>query len=114
MVRRIAPRMSRRTIGSRPDDGSSRTSNSGRYASAVVAPKRRVKSDTSMTASLTVESHCTTRPVIHAPGQLPARLLAVAADDTYHRYLAWRANLETDEEGEDLLDGAKPGRSAAE
>src|SRR3989442_4727565 len=40
MVRITAPRMSRRTIGSRPDDGSSSTSNSGRCASAMSRPAR--------------------------------------------------------------------------
>src|SRR5947209_8000694 len=40
MVRMTAPRMSRRTIGSSPDEGSSSTSSSGRYASAISSPAR--------------------------------------------------------------------------
>src|SRR5947208_2905625 len=45
MVRMTAPRMSRRTMGSRPDDGSSSTSNSGRWASAMSSPARAVGAD---------------------------------------------------------------------
>ena len=40
IVRMIAPKMSRRTTGSSPDDGSSSTSKSGRCASATSSPAR--------------------------------------------------------------------------
>ena len=104
IVRMIAARISRRTIGSSPVDGSSRTKSSGRYASAASSPTRaRCPCESVLIRASGSRSNCRRRSSANAvvPGrikgpQVPQQLaephpvgqvavLAQVADPRQHR-----------------------------